>query len=116
MQRAVEALQRQLSQGEEERSRLKKELSEMAVKAVAVEKARIHLLLPILRKKSILGTLVTTPSTVPAADPDAGTGPLHAQQPHQGAAAHAGRQGERLEGRHQHAEAKPAVRMGAVTD
>lgn len=38
MQRAVEALQRQLSQGEEERSRLKKELSEMAVKAVAVEK------------------------------------------------------------------------------
>lgn len=38
MQRAVEALQRQLAQGEEERSRLKKELSEMAVKAVAVEK------------------------------------------------------------------------------
>ncbi len=40
MQRAVEALQRQLMQGEEERSKLKKELSEMAVKAVAAEKVR----------------------------------------------------------------------------
>lgn len=120
MQRAVEALQRQLAQGEEERSRLKKELSEMAVKAVAVEKVARGACVVFDLVRFVLSCMVATAhrlvttahrlATVSAADPDAGAGPLDAQQPHQGAAADAGRQGERPQGRHQHAATEPAVR------
>lgn len=38
MQRTIDQLQRQLLAADEERSRMQRELSEMAVKAVAVEK------------------------------------------------------------------------------